>query len=161
MRVHGKLVIVPNKSDGNCITTAFRWCLRMADPIPLLTCLLMFAVHVNACATALILHCNVASPIFSRLSLSLPRYLYTQIYIHGRLFDRRCLETLSLLLCSAREWKINYASLFECNRDWCIIVLRYLVLMFSSSLDSSRLEELKTLEGIIYGKKKEMPDKKM
>lgn len=81
MRVHGKLVIVPNKSDGNCITTAFRWCLRMADPIPLPACLLMFAVHVNACATALILHCNVTSPIFSRFCpVSLPAFPSLDIY---------------------------------------------------------------------------------
>lgn len=99
MRVHGKLVIVPNKSDGNCITTAFRWCLRMADPIPLPACLLMFAVHVNACATALILHCNVTSPIFSRFCpVSLPAFPSLDIYIDvraciymytsPRLFDR-------------------------------------------------------------------------
>lgn len=83
MRLYGKLVIVPNKSDGlgNCITPRFvdgfeRSGTSMQilshpppqppQPPPLRGCLLMFAVHVNACTSALILHCNVTLPIFSR-----------------------------------------------------------------------------------------------
>lgn len=136
MRVHGKLVIVPNKSDGNCITAAFRWCLRMADPIPLLACLLMFAVRVNACATALILHCNVTSPIFSRFALSLcqlPLLTYMYIYIYTRsprLFDRyarwiaqwnrRTRETRCVL------WRIEIRS--KMFRNFVFVILFYSIM---------------------------------
>lgn len=93
MRLYGKLVIVPNKSDGR-LTALRRVSLMPSNvrghnplPLPLLGCLLMFAVHVNACTSALILHCNVTLPIFSRFVRLSGSFAPTRI-LPLRLFHR-------------------------------------------------------------------------